>query len=237
MKNNKKHVYVSFTYLIFTVMFVAAILIGNVLAAKQIGVGTFGIPAGTLVFPLSYVMSDIVAEVYGYKAMRRVIWIGFAFTALQALLMTVASYLPYPVWYQNNVAFQTIALNAPRILAGQVIAYLVGEWANAMVISKMKANHFTKTNSKGAFSLRAVMSTLAGEFLDSVIFIPIAFLGVNPLDSMITSTITLTIIKVAYEIIMLPFTNWLVNKVKHYENIDQVDLNISYKLFGSVKKG
>lgn len=237
MNNQSKDKYVTFMYLVFAVMFVSAVLIGNVLASKQIGWGTFGIPAGTLVFPLSYVMSDIVAEVYGYKAMRRVIWIGFAFTALQALLMTVASYLPYPVWYQNNVAFQTIALNAPRILAGQVIAYLVGEWANATVISKMKATHFTKTNSKGAFSLRAVMSTLAGEFLDSVIFIPIAFLGVNPLNSMVTSIVSLTIIKVVYEIIMLPFTNWLVKKVKNYEDIDHVDLNIKYRLFGSVQKG
>lgn len=237
MNNQSKDKYVTFMYLVFAVMFVSAVLIGNVLASKQIGWGTFGIPAGTLVFPLSYVMSDIVAEVYGYKAMRRVIWIGFAFTALQALLMTIASYLPHPIWYQNSEAFSLIALSAPRILAGQVIAYLAGEWANATVISKMKATHFTKTNSKGAFSLRAVMSTLAGEFLDSVIFIPIAFLGVNPLNSMVTSIISLTIIKVVYEIIMLPFTNWLVKKVKNYEDIDHVDLNIKYRLFGSVQKG
>ena len=116
-------------------MFVAAILIGNVLAAKQIGVGTFGTPAGILVFPLSYVMSDVVAEVYGFKAMRRIIWIGFAFTLLQAVLMGLASVLPAPVWYQNSHAFAIIAGLAPRIFLGQVLAYLVGEWANATIIS------------------------------------------------------------------------------------------------------
>ncbi|APX72069.1 queuosine precursor transporter [Companilactobacillus allii] len=234
-KKDKKISTVTFMYLIFTLMFVSAVLIGNVLASKQIGWGTFGIPAGTLVFPLSYIMSDVVGEVYGYKAMRRIIWIGFAFTILQAVLMTLASYLPYPIWYQNNEAFQTIALSAPRILLAQITAYLVGEWANAAVISKMKANHYSKTNSKGAFSIRAVVSTLAGEFLDSAVFIPIAFLGVNPTNTMIASVILLTLIKVAYEIIMLPFTNWLVNKVKHHEEIDHVDLNIKYNLVGKVQ--
>lgn len=233
MKNNKKHVYVSFTYLIFTVMFVAAILIGNVLAAKQIGVGTFGTPAGILVFPLSYVMSDVVAEVYGFKAMRRIIWIGFAFTLLQAVLMGLASVLPAPVWYQNSHAFAIIAGLAPRIFLGQVLAYLVGEWANATIISKMKFLHFTKTDSKGAFSIRAVASTVVGEFLDSAIFIPVAFIGVNPINSILTTIFLQSSIKIIYEIIMLPFTNWLVKKVKHYEEVDHVDMGIKYSLIGS----
>lgn len=231
MKNNKK--YVSFTYLIFAVMFVAAILIGNILAAKQIGAGAVGIPAGVLVFPLSYVMSDIVAEAYGFKAMRRIIWIGFAFTALQSLLMALANVLPAPVWYQNGHAFAIVAGLAPRIFLGQVLAYLVGEWANATVISKMKFLHFTWTGSKGAFSIRAVASTVVGEFLDSAIFIPVAFIGVNPLNSILITVCLQASIKIAYEIIMLPFTNWLVKKVKHYEEVDHVDMGIKYSLIGS----
>lgn len=234
MKNNERHV--SFTYLIFAVMFVAAILIGNTLASKQIGIGTVGTPAGILVFPLTYVMSDIVAEVYGFKAMRRIIWIGFAFTALQSGLMALANVLPAPVWYQNSKAFAVVAGLAPRIFLGQVLAYLVGEWANATIISKMKFLHFTRTDSKGAFSTRAVASTVIGEFLDSAIFIPVAFVGVNPLNSILTTVCLQASIKIAYEIIMLPFTNWLVKKVKHYEEIDHVDMGIKYSLIGSTEK-
>lgn len=234
MKKTKN--YVSFTYLIFTLMFVSAILIGNVLASKQIGAGNIGTPAGILVFPLSYVMSDIVAEVYGYKAMRKIIWIGFAFTALQAALMALANWLPAPVWYQNGKAFAVVAGLAPRVFLGQVLAYLVGEWANATVISKMKFLHFSRTDSKGAFSIRAVASTVVGELLDSAIFIPVAFLGINPLNSIITTIFLQSSIKIAYEIIMLPFTNWLVKKVKNYEDVDHVDMNIKYSLFGSIEK-
>lgn len=234
MKNNEKHV--SFTYLIFAIMFVAAILIGNTLASKQIGIGTVGTPAGILVFPLTYVMSDIVAEVYGFKAMRRIIWIGFAFTALQSVLMALANVLPAPVWYQNSKAFAVVAGLAPRIFLGQVLAYLVGEWANATIISKMKFLHFTRTDSKGAFSIRAVASTVIGEFLDSAIFIPVAFVGVNPLNSILTTVFLQASIKIAYEIIMLPFTNWLVKKVKHYEGIDHVDMGIKYSLIGSTAR-
>ena len=235
MAKNKK--YVSFTYLIFATMFVAAILIGNVLASKQIGAGTVGTPAGIIVFPLSYVMSDIVAEVYGFKAMRRIIWIGFAFTALQAVLLAIANFCPSPVWYTNGKAFSVVAGLAPRVFAGQVLAYLVGEWANATIISKMKFLHFSRTDSKGAFSIRAVASTVVGELLDSAIFIPVAFLGINPLNSIVTTIFLQSSIKIAYEIIMLPFTNWLVKKVKNYEDVDHVDMNIKYRLFGSVQKG
>lgn len=228
--DHKDNKHVTFAYLIFTVMFVGAILIGNVLAAKQIGFGNIATPAGILVFPLSYIMSDIVAEVYGFKAMRKIIWIGFAMTAIQAALMTLACYLPYPAWYTNNAAFKAVALSAPRILIAQVAAYLIGEWANATVISKMKFLHFEKTDNKKGFSIRAVASTLIGEFLDSLIFIPVAFLGVNPLNTIFISIALQTAIKVIYEIIMLPFTNWLVKKVKHYEGIDNVDVNIKYDL-------
>lgn len=234
MKNNERHV--SFTYLIFAIMFVAAILIGNTLASKQIGIGTVGTPAGILVFPLSYVMSDIVAEVYGYKAMRKIIWIGFAFTALQAALMALANWLPAPVWYHNGKAFAIVAGLAPRVFLGQVLAYLAGEWANATVLSKMKFLHFSRTDSKGAFSIRAVVSTVVGELLDSAIFIPVAFLGVNPLNSILTTVFLQSSIKIAYEIIMLPFTNWLVKKVKHYEEIDHVDMGIKYSLIGSTAR-
>ena len=222
-------------YMIFGITFVAAILMGNVMAAKQLAIGTWSTPAGVLVFPLSYIMSDVVAEVYGYKAMRRIIWIGFAFTALQATLLTIAAHWAAPVWYHNSTAFSVVVENAPRILLAQVLAYLVGEWANAVVLSKMKSRNFEKNGTKNKFAWRAVASTIVGEGLDSLIFIPIAFVGVNPLPTIMTTVVLQASIKVAYEVIMLPFTNWLVNKVKHHEEIDHVDLNIKYNLVGKVQ--
>ena len=226
----KKENNVTFLYMIFGITFVAAILMGNVLAAKQLAIGTFSAPAGVLVFPLSYIMSDVVAEVYGYKAMRRIIWIGFAFTALQAILLTIAAHWAAPVWYQNSAAFSVVVGNAPRILLGQVLAYLVGEWANAVVISKMKSRNFEKNGTKNKFAWRAIASTIVGEGLDSLIFIPIAFVGVNPLSTIMTTVVVQASIKVAYEVIMLPVTSRIVAKVKKHEEIDQVDTNISYSL-------
>lgn len=223
---------VTMLYMIFAITFVAAILMGNVLASKQINLFFGATPAGILVFPMTYIMSDIVAEVYGFKAMRKIIWIGFAFTIIQSLLLMLAAVLPAPIWFTNTKGFEMIAMQSPRILLGQILAYLCGEWLNATVISKMKFLHFQKTNSKKAFSVRAVVSTIFGEFTDSIIFIPIAFLGVNPLNTIVTTIILQATIKISYEIIMLPFTNWLVKRVKEREEIDQVDMGISYKLIG-----
>ena len=226
----KKENNLTFLYMIFSITFVAAILMGNVLAAKQVAIGSLSAPAGVLVFPLSYIMSDVVAEVYGYKAMKRIIWIGFAFTALQAILLTIAAHWPAPVWYQNSAAFSAVVGNAPRILLGQVLAYLIGEWANAVVLSKMKSRNFEKNGTKNKFAWRAIASTIVGEGLDSLIFIPIAFVGVNPLSTIMTTVVVQASLKVAYEVIMLPVTSRIVAKVKKYEGIDQVDINISYSL-------
>jgi len=214
----------------FGTTFVAAILIGNILASKQLQFFQWNIPAGTLIFPLTYIMSDVVAEIYGYKAMRRIIWIGFLFTTLQSLLMPLAAWLPAPAWFPNTAAFAAIANNAPRIVVGQIAAYLIGEWINAVVISKMKVNHFNKTGKTSSFKIRAVVSTLFGEFADSVVFIPIAFLGINPNNTIISTILLLTVVKTAYEVIMLPVTKRIVDKVKDYEGIDKVDQGENYNL-------
>ena len=114
---------VTFLYMIFGITFVAAILMGNILATKQLNLGIGVAPAGILVFPMTYIMSDIVAEVYGFKAMRKIIWIGFAFTIIQSLLLMLASILPAPVWYANTKGFELIAMQSPRILLGQLLAF------------------------------------------------------------------------------------------------------------------
>ena len=217
-------------YMFFGTTFVAAILIGNILASKQLQFFQWNIPAGTLIFPLTYIMSDVVAEIYGYKAMRRIIWIGFLFTTLQSLLMPLAAWLPAPAWFPNTAAFSAIANNAPRIVVGQIAAYLIGEWINAVVISKMKVNHFNKTGKTSSFKIRAVVSTLFGEFADSAVFIPIAFLGINPNNTIISTILLLTVVKTAYEVIMLPVTKRIVDKVKDYEGIDKVDQGENYNL-------
>lgn len=218
-------------YMFFAITFVAAILIANIIAIKQIKIGIIGsAPAGVLVFPLTYIMSDVVAEVYGFKAMRRIIWIGFLFTALQSLLLVISAVLPAPIWFAGSKSFDMIAIQSPRMLLGQVVAYLLGEWANATVISKMKFMHWDKTGSKKMFSIRAVASTVIGEGIDSAIFIPIAFIGINPLNTIISTVIIQASLKIGYEILMLPVTNIIVSKTKQYEGIDIVDKGIKYSL-------
>lgn len=209
------------------VMFTSCLLISNVVANKIIQFGPWGLTAAVIIFPLSYIIGDVLAEVYGFRAARRVMWFGFAMNALMVGLFTIVSYLPVPVWFENGAAYNTVLGSTPRLFAASMLAYIIGSWVNATVLSKMKV----KSNGKG-FGFRAIVSTLIGEIVDSLIFVPFAFFGNMPFEELIKMMILQVSFKTVYEIVILPVTSVVVKKVKKVDGIDVIDHNESYKLFG-----
>lgn len=217
---------VSKLYMLFGIIFTTCLLVSNVVASKQFAIGPWSLTAGVLVFPISYILSDVVAEVYGFMAARRIIWYAFAMNLLMVIVFAIALILPAPIWFGDQAAFQTVLGSTPRLLAASMAAYLIGSWVNAAVLSKMKVAQ----EGKG-FAWRAVVSTLLGEFVDSMIFIPAAFLGVIPVAALPSMILLQVAAKTLYEIIALPLTSRIVTWVKNKEGVDVYDHEVRRTLW------
>jgi uncharacterized integral membrane protein (TIGR00697 family) len=208
------------------ILFATCLLISNILATKILMIGPWAAPAGVLIFPIAYILNDVITEVWGFAKARLIIWTGFAMNVLAVLFFTVGIVVPGAPFWQNQEAFATILGNTPRIVAASLSAYLVGSFLNAFVMSRMKV----LTKGKG-FSGRAILSTVVGESADSLIFISIAFAGIFPFGVLVTMIFTQAMLKTVYEILILPFTVWVVGFVKRVEGVDTFDTNLSYNLF------
>ncbi|HAQ21882.1 MAG TPA: hypothetical protein DCR40_22030 [Prolixibacteraceae bacterium] len=217
---------VSVLFMLAGILFATCLLISNILATKILMIGPWAAPAGVLIFPIAYIVNDVITEVWGFKKARMIIWTGFAVNILAVLFFTIGIVIPGAPFWQNQEAFATVLGNTPRIVAASLSAYLIGSFLNAFVMSRMKV----ATKGKG-FSGRAILSTLVGESADSLIFISIAFAGVFPIGVLITMIFTQAAIKTVYEILILPVTIWVVGFVKRVEGIDTFDTGLSYNLF------
>ncbi len=217
---------VSVLFLLTAVLFAASLLIANILASKIILIGPWSAPAGVLIFPVSYIINDVIAEVWGYGKARLIIWAGFGVNMLAAVFFGLGIAFPAAPFYEHQEAFQTILGTSIRLVIASLVAYMAGSFLNAYVMSKFKV----MTKGKG-FSLRAIVSTLAGEGADSLLFILIAFTGIFPIGVILTMVVTQALIKTAYEIIILPITILVVKKVKEIEGVDTFDDQISYNPF------
>ena len=211
----------------FAVLFVTCLLISNVAAAKMFQLGPWALTSGVLIFPISYIMSDVIAEVYGFKRARNIMWLGFGMNLLMVIYFQIAIALPAPVWYQNGDAFNTVLSSTPRVFIASLLAYAAGSYINAAAISKIKV----MTKGKH-FGVRAVISTVLGESVDSIIFISIAFAGTMPFTALWQMVVLQLIVKTVYEIIALPITTIVVRKVKKVEGIDTFDKGIKYGIVG-----
>ncbi len=217
---------VSVLFLLSGILFAACLLISNILASKIIMIGPWSSPAGVLIFPLAYIINDVMVEVWGYAKTRLIIWAGFGVNLLAAIFFALAITIPSAPFYESQDAFQTIIGSSVRMVVASLSAYLIGSFLNAMVMSKVKVL------SKGrGFSLRAIASTLVGEGADSIIFMSIAFFGTYSISVVIGMILTQALLKTAYEIIVLPLTIWVVRKVKEIEGLDTFDQDISYNPF------
>ena len=201
--------YNSNVFLYLSVVFIVCLLLSNILAAKLLKIGPYSVTSGVIIFPISYIINDILAEVYGYNKAKKVIIMGFLMSLFMSLIFLLAISLPVPDWFKNADAFKTILGSTPRIALAGFLAYLCGSLANAKVLVKMK-NH-------SKFGARAILSTLVGESIDSLIFVTVSFIGVLTTKQLLEMIILQISIKTIYEIICLPITAIVVNKVKEYE--------------------
>ena len=207
------------------IVFCTCLIISNLLAAKIFMLGSLALPAAVIIFPVSYIINDCIAEVWGFRKARFIIWTGFAMNFLVAALGQIAVFLPSAPFWDGEAHFNYLFGLAPRIAAASFLAFLAGSFLNAYVMSRMKV-----ASGGRHFSVRAILSTLVGEGVDSLIFFPCAFAGVLPLSAMIPMMFAQTALKTLYEIIVLPVTIRVVNYVKRVEETDVFDENISYNI-------
>lgn len=205
---------VSNLQLILIIIFTICFLISNIITTKQISL-PFGITmtSAVILFPIVYILSDVFSEVYGYKWSRNTRYIAFASNLFMVLIFTIVIKLPCASTFTNQEALISILGSTPKVLFASLLAYLVGDFVNDKVFAKLKEKH----NDMKGFGFRAIFSSLCGELIDSFIFIPIVFLGTLPIKVILTMIITQALLKVLYEIIVLPLTKLVVKKVKKYE--------------------
>lgn len=202
--------------LYLTLLFVVSLLISNIITAKQVLL-PFGIvmTGAVFVFPITYILSDLFSEVYGYRWSRITCYLGFAANLFMVLIFSAVIVTPAPDYWLNQEAFQTVLGNTPRVLVASLLAFVLGDFVNDRVFRKMKEKY---PNSIKGFGWRAILSSVCGELVDSLVFLPIAFIGQMPLKTLAIMTVMQVLIKTGYEVIILPVTRLVVKKTLKYEN-------------------
>ena len=199
-------------------IFITCLITANIIASKLVSVVGLVLPAGTIIFPISYIFGDILTEVYGYRQARRVIWLGFLCNLLAVVAIWVAQVLPAAPFWDGQAAYERILGYTPRLLAASFAGYLVGEFANSFVLAKMKI----ATQGRWLWT-RTIGSTLVGEGLDSLVFITLAFVGTIPSGAMLSVIVTQWLVKSAYEALATPLTYGVVDYLKAREALDVYD--------------
>lgn len=212
--------------MLFGILFCVCLITANVLETKQMMFGPVNITGGLLVFPVSYVINDCVCEVWGYARARMLIWTGFAMNFIFVMFGALADAIPGAPYWSGDAGFHAVFGLAPRIAAASFLAFLVGSFINAYVMSRMKVRSAGRN-----FSARAIVSTLFGETADSLIFFPLALLGVVPLSEMPSLIISQVVLKTLYEMMALPVTIRVVRFMKRHEGEDVYDRDADYGIF------
>lgn len=212
---------------VITALFVTSLLTANIIAVKLITIGGVVVPAGVVIFPLSYLFGDVLTEVYGYAETRRVIWLGFFCNLLMVIAIWVGGALPAPAFWDGQAAYARILGFTPTLLVASFVAYLVGEFANSFILAKLKI----VTRGRWLWS-RTISSTVVGQGLDSAVFITIAFAGSGAdVGSLILAQ---WIFKSAYEIAATPLTYLVVNTLKRFEGVDTFDHKTNFNPIGVI---
>ena len=216
---------VSVPFMLLGILFNVCLIAANLLETKVIQVGSLTVTAGLLVFPISYIINDCIAEVWGFKKARLIIWSGFAMNFFVVGLGLIAVAIPAAPFWEGEEHFDFVFGMAPRIVAASLMAFLVGSFLNAYVMSKMKIA------SQGRnFSARAILSTIVGETADSLIFFPIPFGGIIAWKELLIMMGLQIVLKSMYEVIILPVTIRVVKVIKKVDGSDVYDTNISYNV-------
>jgi uncharacterized integral membrane protein (TIGR00697 family) len=205
--------------------FVTALVVSNVIAVKLVDVAGQVFPAGLVLFPLAYLLGDVLTEVYGFRAARAVIWLGFACNLLAVVAIQAAIALPAAdFWEDRQAAYEDVLGPTGRILAASFAAYLVGEFANAAVLARMKV----ATRGRWLWS-RTIGSTVVGQGLDSLVFVTVAFAGTGA--DLANPVLTTWAIKVGWETAATPLTYAIVGYLKRREGLDAYDARVELNPF------
>jgi len=208
-------------------LFVTVLLCSNVIgAAKVCTVWGFTFGAGVLFFPISYIFNDVLTEVYGYARARKVVWAGFGAIVFASFMSWVVLTLPPAIGWNDQRAYETVFGQTPRIVFASLAAFFVGEFANSYVLARMKI----LTSGRFLWS-RTIGSTIVGEGVDSLVFYPLAFLGVWENRLVLTVMVSNYIIKVLWEAIVTPFTYRVVGFLKRAEQEDYYDIDTDFTPF------
>ena len=214
-----------------------SLVVSNIIAVRLIAIRLsdaieLTLPAAIVLFPIAYIVGDVLTEVYGYPAARRGIWIAFGCNLLAVVAIWLAGILPpASFWtagvYENpeqaDQAYQAILSFTSRLLVASFLAYLVGEFLNSFVLAKMKV----RTEGRYLW-MRTIASTIVGQGADSLIFITVAFYGILPNSALMTAVVTQWLVKSAYEALATPLTYWVVNSLKRSEGIDVYDRDTNF---------
>ena len=213
----------SWRFITCTALFVTCLLTANVTASKLVTAGSLTLTAGIVIFPISYILGDVLTEVWGYAATRKVIWLGFACNVLMVAAIWAGGALPPAPFWKGQAAYEEILGQAPRILAASFVAYLVGEFANAYVLARLKI----ATSGRWLW-VRTIGSTVVGEGLDSLVFVALAFAGTVASGTLIVIFVNQWLVKVVYEAAATPLTYLAVGWLKARERIDTYDLHTDF---------
>lgn len=217
---------VSVLFMLFSILFCVCLIAANILETKQISVLGISLTGGLIVFPVSYIINDCVCEVWGFKKARLLIWTGFAMNFFFVSVGALCDWIPGAPYWNNQEGFHAIFGLAPRVAVASFVAFIIGSFANAYVMSKMKIHDGGKR-----FSLRAILSTVAGETCDSIIFFPLALGGVVPANELPKLMLWQVLLKTVYEVIALPMTIRIVKKLKEHEGEDVYDTGVNYSIW------
>ena len=205
-------------FVLIVALFVTCLLTANITAVKLVQLFGLIVPAGVVIFPLSYIIGDVLTEVYGYRQARRVIWLGFVCNLIAVSAIWLGQILPAASFWDGQAAYERILGYTPRLLVASFLAYLVGEFANAMMLAKLKI----ATRGRWLW-MRTIGSTLVGQGLDSLVFVTLAFAGTIPFAGLASAIITQWLVKTAYEAVVTPLTYVVVAFLKRHERLDVYD--------------
>jgi uncharacterized integral membrane protein (TIGR00697 family) len=214
---------VSYRFVIVVALFVTCLITANITIAKQIFILGLVLPAAIVIFPLSYIIGDILTEVYGYQQARRVIWLGFACNLVAVMTIWIGGLLPSAPVFEAQAAYDRILGSTPRFLLASFLAYVAGEFSNAYVLARMKV----RTKGRWLWS-RTIGSTLVGQGIDTVVVLTIGFIGVLPLSVLGMMILSHWLVKTVYEILATPLTYLVVGYLKRKENLDPYDYDIDF---------
>ena len=212
----------SIWFVLVVALFITVLLISNIIASKIATIGSFSMAAGIVIFPISYIVADVLTEVYGYRHARRVIWLGFLCNLILVVAIALAIWLPPAPLWDKQEAYAAVLGVAPRLLVASLIAYLFGEFTNSFVLAKMKI----LTRGRWLWT-RTIGSTFVGQLVDTAVFSTIAFAGLMQTSALAT----MIIVEWLYEALATPITYVVVGFLKRVEGVDAYDIDTNFSPF------